>query len=58
MEEEYEVEAVLDKDIDSNGGEIYKVKWRGYSESECTWEPIENLSSALHLVEKLNKSSS
>jgi hypothetical protein len=45
MEEEaYEVEKILDKSQDENGQTIYKVKWKGYPDSDCTWEPEENLS--------------
>ena len=39
----FEVEAILEKGKGEAGEELYKVKWKGYDESECTWEPLENL---------------
>ncbi|KRX03005.1 Chromo domain protein [Pseudocohnilembus persalinus] len=38
----YEIEKILEKKL-INHEYKYKVKWKGYSESECTWEPRENL---------------
>ena len=37
MSDEYEVEKIVDKRT-KNGKEKYKIKWVGYSMSECTWE--------------------
>ena len=37
-ENEFEVEAILAKE-----GQNYLVKWKGYPESESTWEPHTNL---------------
>jgi hypothetical protein len=42
-DETYEVEELLEKKLDEQGKEIYKVKWKGYPESDATWEPIENI---------------
>ena len=39
--EPYTVDKILDKKI-VKGKVIYKVKWKNYSLSQCTWEPIEN----------------
>lgn len=43
-EGEYEVEEILDSAVDADTLErMYFVKWKGYDESESTWEPRENL---------------
>lgn len=47
----FEVEAVTEKYFDENGKQLYKVKWKGYSDNESTWEPIEHLQSAIRLVQ-------
>ncbi|CAA94152.1 Chromobox protein homolog hpl-1 [Caenorhabditis elegans] len=36
------VEKVLNKRL-TRGGSEYYIKWQGFPESECSWEPIENL---------------
>jgi len=41
-EEQYEVEQILDKRI-HYGKVQYLIKWKGYSLSEASWEPKENL---------------
>ena len=55
LEEEYIVEKILDKKK-TNGIMKYKVKWEGYSENECTWEPRENLSNVKYLIEEYENS--
>merc|ERR1711963_960059 len=40
---QYVVEKILDKKEAEDGTWLYRVKWRGYSYEENTWEPIENL---------------
>ena len=41
-EEKYEVEDVRGG-RSVRGKKEYLVKWKGYSDKECTWEPVENL---------------
>jgi hypothetical protein len=43
-EEEYEVEKVIDKKKMGRGHKTYYlIKWKGYSASENSWEPEENV---------------
>jgi len=50
-EQEYEVEDILDKRTNGKTEE-YLVKWKGYDNSENTWEPIRNLD---HCREKVRQ---
>lgn len=45
----YIVEKILDKKM-HRGGVKYKVKWVGWPESQCTWEPLQNLENVQELV--------
>ena len=38
-----EVEKILDRIYGDDGILYYKIKWKGYSEDETTWEPLDNL---------------
>lgn len=38
-EEEYEIEAIRDHRGRPNGSIEYLIKWKGYPESDNTWEP-------------------
>jgi len=40
--EEYTVERILEKRMNGNRVE-YFLKWKGYTEADNTWEPVENL---------------
>lgn len=42
-DQQYVVEKILDKRIDSKGFAKYLVKWEGYPSTSNTWEPLENL---------------
>ena len=54
--DEYIVERVTDKRINASGKVEYYMKWKGWDEKDNTWEPIENLTNCLHLVEEFEKS--
>ena len=42
-DEEYEVEAILNKRINRVGKIEYLIKWLGYGHKDNTWEPDENI---------------
>ena len=42
-DEEYEVEAILNKRINRVGKIEYLIKWLGYDHKDNTWEPDENI---------------
>lgn len=46
----YNVEKILDKMTTTKGVVKYKIKWEGWPESKCTWEPLENLESVQDMV--------
>lgn len=48
-EEEFVVERIVDKRI-VDGQIEYFLKWKGYPESENTWEPVDNLEGAPKLI--------
>ena len=54
-QEEYEVEQVLGH-REISGTAYYLVKWKGYSTSENTWEPIENLQNAQRTMVNFHRS--
>jgi hypothetical protein len=49
--DEYEVESILEK-RKMGGKWKYKIKWVGYPEEQCTWEPVENLDNVQDLLEE------
>ena len=49
--ENYEVEKIVKKRV-KNGKVEYKVRWKGYSKDDDTWEPIEHLEGCM---EKLHE---
>ena len=54
-DEEYEVDAIVDSCI-YKGKLQYLVHWKGYNESERTWEPVFNLKNSPEVVEQFHKS--
>ena len=47
----FEVEKILSERILRNN-KMYLVKWKGFSEDENTWEPIENLQGCERILAK------
>jgi hypothetical protein len=45
----FEVEKIVDDRLDEYGVPMYKTRWVGYSASDDTWEPIENIASTGHV---------
>lgn len=45
----YQVEKITDKKIENHITK-YKVKWVGWAEHQSTWEPLDNLSNVLYMV--------
>ncbi len=50
----YEVEEIRGKRV-QNGRKEYLVKWKGFSEEECTWEPLSNLDACAKMIAKYEK---
>ena len=53
---EYEVDAILTHRV-RRGKVIYLVKWKGYDDTENTWEPVESLANANELLGELDAGS-
>lgn len=52
---EYEVEEIcMEKQISRNKAKSYLVKWKGYPEEECTWEPEEYVADMAAMDHYLN----
>ena len=54
-DEEYEVDAIVDSRI-YKGKLQYLVHWKGYDESERTWEPVSNLRNSPEIVKQFHAS--
>ena len=50
----YYIERILDRRKVNDRLE-YKIKWDGYPMSQSTWEPLENLKTAMELVEEYDR---
>ena len=50
----YEVENIIDRRI-IRGRKEYLIKWKGYPESQSTWEPINHLRYIQELVKRFNE---
>lgn len=48
------MEKILDKRKDGRKT-LYCVKWEGFSEKECTWEPLTNLQNVKEMVKEFDK---
>ena len=53
--EEYKVDAIIDSRI-YKGRLQYLVHWKGYDESERTWEPVSNLKNSPEIVDQFHAS--
>jgi|LauGreDrversion4_2_1035121.scaffolds.fasta_scaffold1005916_1 hypothetical protein len=47
----YIVEKILEKKIEE-GQTLYKIKWKNWPMSSCTWEPVENLENITEMIAK------
>uniref|UniRef100_A0A093XET6 Chromo domain-containing protein 1 n=1 Tax=Talaromyces marneffei PM1 TaxID=1077442 RepID=A0A093XET6_TALMA len=50
FQDEYEVETIHAQDI-INGQKVYLVKWKGYEDLRCTWEPRDSFNTKEILLE-------
>lgn len=47
----YEVESIIGKRY-LNNEPLYYVKWKGFTTTDCTWEPLANLKNVQHLIKR------
>src|SRR5882757_6989916 len=52
---EYEVEHIIKSDVRKNGRLMYLVKWKGYPDSDNTWEPTGHLKHAQEKIDEYHK---
>lgn len=50
VKDEYEVESIVDRKVENRKIQ-YLVKWKGYDDSQNSWEPRENLANCEELIE-------
>lgn len=53
-EEIFEVEQILSKKIEK-GVTKYRVRWKGYTAADDSWEPVDNLGMVMDMVEEYEK---
>jgi len=51
---EYEVEDIIDQSM-RDSQTVFRVRWKGYDETDDTWEPEENLQNAKTLLRRFQK---
>ncbi len=52
----FQIEKIIDKSYDKDTKQyLYKVKWTGFPEEECTWEPKSNLILAPKILKEFEK---
>jgi hypothetical protein len=49
---EYEVEQILEADMDKGKAKRYLVKWKGYGHEHNTWEPLRHVANCPGLIEE------
>lgn len=54
-EDEYEVESILTHKLARNGALMFHIKWKGYPESEATWEEKSDLMHCQELLKEYAK---
>ena len=47
----YEIERILAEKVSEQGVFVYLVKWKGYDDEQCTWEPAEHFDDEASLAE-------
>ena len=53
-DEEFVVSGIVDKKFE-DGIPFYKVRWHGFPDSQCTWEPVKHLTNVLEMVKEFDK---
>ncbi|KAF9967088.1 hypothetical protein BGZ70_000185 [Mortierella alpina] len=54
-EDEYEVESILTHKLARNGALLFSIKWKGYPETEATWEEKSDLMHCQELLKEYAK---